>query len=154
MKGLAESGHNYFRVPFAICVYFLKSAHIKLPPKHLRGVKQKYTGRSEKTHQCLARAKEEVDNISKKPIGMKWGRAGLKGQTHIKWFINPIFSISLPHKSSSISCLQPFPTTHQSQINLGLVMMILMFNGEGAYDGEDNHNDIPDICLFSYTSAI
>ena len=33
-------------------------------------------------------------------------------------------------------------------------MMILMFNGEGAYDGEDNHNDIPDICLFSYTSAI
>ena len=91
MKGLAESGHNYFRVPFAICVYFLKSAQIKLPPKHLRGVKQKYTGRSEKTHQCLARAKEEVDNISKKPIGMKWGRAGLKGQKYIKWFINPIF---------------------------------------------------------------
>ena len=34
-------------------------------------------------------------------------------------------------------------------------MMILMFNGEGADDGEDKHNDIPDICLFSlYTSAI
>ena len=24
MKGLAESGHSYFEVPFAICVYFLK----------------------------------------------------------------------------------------------------------------------------------
>ena len=24
----------------------------------------------------------------------------------------------------------------------------------GADDGDDNHNDIPDICLFSYTSAI
>ena len=117
-----------------------------MPPKHLRGVKQKYTGRSEKTHQCLARAKEEVDNISKKPIGMKWGRAGLKGQKYIKWFINPIFPYPYHTRAQVFHAFNLFlqPTKAKS------MMMILMLNGKG----EDNHNDIPDICLFSYTSAI